>query len=54
MLEIRDFSKTYKGGKRAVDHLSCAWSPVPSSASSGPTARARPTTIRAVVGVLGL
>ncbi len=22
MLEIIDFSKTYKGGKRAVDHLS--------------------------------
>ena len=39
MLEIRDFSKTYKGGKRAVDHLSLRVEP-------GSTRRERSSTAR--------
>ena len=52
MLEIRDFSKTYKGGKRAVDHLSLRVEPGSIVGFIGPNGAGKTTTIRAVVGVL--
>ena len=52
MLEICDFSKTYKGGKRAVDHLSLRVEPGSIVGFIGPNGAGKTTTIRAVVGVL--
>ena len=52
MLEIRDFSKTYRGGKRAVDHLSLRVEPGSIVGFIGPNGAGKTTTIRAIVGVL--
>ena len=52
MLEIRDFSKTYKGGKRAVDHLSLTVRPGDIFGFIGSNGAGKSTTIKAVVGVL--
>ena len=52
MLEIRDFSKTYKGGKRAVDHLTLTVRPGDIFGFIGSNGAGKSTTIKAVVGVL--
>ena len=52
MLEIRNFSKTYRGGKRAVDDLSLRVEPGSIVGFIGPNGAGKTTTIRAVVGVL--
>ena len=52
MLEIRDFSKTYKGGKRAVDHLTLSVQPGDIFGFIGHNGAGKYTTIKAAVGVL--
>ena len=52
MLEIRDFSKTYKGGKRAVDHLTLSVQPGDIFGFIGHNGAGKSTTIKAAVGVL--
>ncbi len=52
MLSIRDFSKTYKGGKKAVDHLSLEVAPGDIFGYIGHNGAGKSTTIRAVAGVL--
>ena len=52
MLEIRNFSKTYKGGKRAVDNLSLRVEPGTIVGFIGPNGAGKTTTIRALAGVL--
>lgn len=52
MLEIRNFSKTYKGGKRAVSDLSLRVEPGSIVGFIGPNGAGKTTTIRAIVGVL--
>lgn len=52
MLEIRNFSKTYKGGKRAVDGLSLTVEPGHIVGFIGHNGAGKTTTIRAVAGVL--
>ena len=55
MLEIRNFSKTYKGGKRAVDGLSLRVEPgtIVGFIGPAPNGAGKTTTIRALAGVLG-
>lgn len=52
MLEIKNFSKTYKGGKRAVSDLSLRVEPGSIVGFIGPNGAGKTTTIRAVVGVM--
>lgn len=52
MLEIQNFSKTYKGGKRAVSGLSLRVEPGSIVGFIGPNGAGKTTTIRATVGVL--
>ena len=52
MLEIRNFSKTYKGGKRAVSELSLTVEPGSIVGFIGPNGAGKTTTIRALAGVL--
>ncbi|MDR2166750.1 MAG: ABC transporter ATP-binding protein [Clostridiales bacterium] len=52
MLEIRDFSKVYTGGKRAVDGLSLRVAPGDIFGFVGHNGAGKTTTIRAVVGVI--
>ena len=53
MLEISNFSKTYKGGKRAVDHLTLSVRPGEIVGFIGHNGAGKTTTIRAIAGVLG-
>lgn len=52
MLSIRNFSKTYKGGKRAVDQLSLEVGAGEIYGFIGHNGAGKTTTLRAVVGVL--
>jgi ABC-2 type transport system ATP-binding protein len=52
ILEIRDFSKVYTGGKRAVDGLSLRVAPGDIFGFVGHNGAGKTTTIRAVVGVI--
>jgi len=52
MLVINNFSKTYKGGKRAVDNLSLRVEPGDIFGFIGHNGAGKSTTIKAVVGVL--
>lgn len=52
ILSIRDFSKVYKGGHRAVDHLSLDVEAGDIYGFIGHNGAGKTTTIRAVVGVL--
>lgn len=52
MLEIRDFSKTYPGGKRAVDHLSLSVEAGDIFGFIGHNGAGKTTTLRAVAGIL--
>lgn len=52
MLEIKNFSKTYKGGKRAVDNLSLTVNAGDIYGFIGHNGAGKSTTIKAVVGVL--
>lgn len=52
MLEIRNFSKTYKNGKKAVDNLTLTISPGDIYGFIGHNGAGKTTTIRAVTGVL--
>ena len=52
MLEIRHFSKSYGGGKKAVDDLSLHVMPGDIYGFIGHNGAGKSTTIRAVVGVL--
>lgn len=52
MLEIRDFSKTYKGGKVAVSKLSLHIKPGDIYGFIGHNGAGKTTTLRAVVGAL--
>ena len=52
MLEIRHFSKTYKGGKRAVADLSLVVKPGEICGFIGRNGAGKTTTIRSVAGVL--
>lgn len=53
MLEISNFSKTYKGGKRAVDCLTLSVRPGEIVGFIGHNGAGKTTTIRAIAGVLG-
>lgn len=52
MLVIKNFSKTYKGGKKAVDNLSLRVEPGDIFGFIGHNGAGKSTTIKAVVGVL--
>lgn len=52
MLTIRDYSKTYKGGKKAVDHLNLQIDSGDIFGFIGHNGAGKTTTIRSVVGVL--
>jgi len=52
LLNIENFSKTYKGGKRAVDGLNLHIAPGEICAFIGHNGAGKTTTIRAVAGVL--
>lgn len=52
MLEIKNLSKTYKDGKKAVDNLSLTVSPGDIYGFIGHNGAGKTTTIRAVTGVL--
>ena len=52
MLELKNFSKTYKGGKRAVDDLSLRVAPGDICGFIGHNGAGKTTTIRCVAGVL--
>ncbi|MCL2396572.1 MAG: ABC transporter ATP-binding protein [Defluviitaleaceae bacterium] len=52
MLDIRNFSKIYTGGKRAVDDLTLSVAPGDVYGFIGHNGAGKTTTIRAVVGVL--
>ncbi|MDD3339817.1 MAG: ABC transporter ATP-binding protein [Lachnospiraceae bacterium] len=52
MLEIRDFSKTYSGGKRAAEHITLTIEDGDIYGFIGHNGAGKSTTIRAVVGVL--
>ena len=53
MLEIRNFSKSYEKGKRAVDNLSLTVKDGEIYGFIGHNAAGKSTTLKAVVGVLG-
>lgn len=52
MLEIKNFSKTYSGGKRAVDHINITVNAGEIYGFIGHNGAGKSTTIKAVVGVL--
>lgn len=52
MLEIRDFSKTYSGGKRAAEHITLTIEDGDIYGFIGHNGAGKSTTIRAIVGVL--
>ena len=52
MLELIDFSKTYKGGKKAVSHLTLTVAPGEICGFIGRNGAGKTTTIRSVAGVL--
>lgn len=52
MLEIKDFSKTYNGGRRAADHISISVNAGDIYGFIGHNGAGKSTTIKAVVGVL--
>lgn len=52
MLEIQNFSKTYKGGKRAVNRLNLTVKPGDIYGFIGHNGAGKSTTIKAIVGVL--
>ena len=52
MLEIRDFSKTYKGGKRAVDHLTLTVNAGDIYGFISHNGAGKTTTLKAVSGIL--
>lgn len=52
MLSIKDYSKVYKGGKRAVDHLNLEVEAGDIFGFIGHNGAGKTTTIRSVVGVL--
>ncbi|MDY3918607.1 MAG: ABC transporter ATP-binding protein [Candidatus Limivivens sp.] len=52
MLEINNFSKTYKGGKRAVDHLSLEVKAGDIFGFIGHNGAGKSTTIKAIAGIL--
>lgn len=52
MLEIRNFSKTYKGGKKAVSNLSLSIEPGDLYGFAGHNGAGKTTTIKAIAGVL--
>lgn len=52
MLEIKDFSKTYPGGKRAADHVTLTVEDGDIYGFIGHNGAGKSTTIRAVVGVM--
>ena len=52
MLELKDFSKTYKGGKQAVSHLTLAVEPGEICGFIGRNGAGQTTTIRSIAGVL--
>ena len=52
MLEIKDFSKVYKGGKRAVDHFNLTVEAGDIYGFIGHNGAGKSTTIKAVAGVL--
>ncbi len=54
MLEIRNFTKTYKGGKRAVSGLNLHVEAGDIYGFIGHNGAGKSTTIKAVVGVLGV
>lgn len=53
LLEFKNFSKTYKGGKKAVDGLSLAVNPGDILGFIGPNGAGKSTSIKAAMGVLG-
>jgi ABC-2 type transport system ATP-binding protein len=52
MLEIKDFSKVYKGGKRAVDHFNLTVEAGDIYGFIGHNGAGKSTTIKAIAGVL--
>ena len=52
MLSIRNFTKTYKGGKRAVDNLNLEIQPGDIYGFIGQNGAGKTTTIKAVAGIL--
>lgn len=52
MLEIKNLSKTYKGGKKAVDHLNLTIEQGDLCGFIGHNGAGKSTTIKAIVGVL--
>ena len=52
MLEFRDFSKTYKGGKRAVDHLSLTVEAGDIYGFIGHNGAGKTTSLKAACGIL--
>ena len=52
MLKIENFSKTYPGGNRAVDHLSLEVRPGDVFGFIGHNGAGKTTTIRAITGVM--
>ena len=52
MLEFRDYSKTYPGGKRAVDHFSLRVEPGELYGFIGPNGAGKTTSLSAAAGVL--
>ncbi|MDM5236498.1 ABC transporter ATP-binding protein [Bacillus cereus] len=52
MLEIRNFSKTYKGGKKAVDHLNITVQAGDIFGFIGHNGAGKSTTIKSLVGVI--
>ena len=53
MLEIKNFSKTYKGGKRAVSHLNLNVEAGDIYGFIGHNGAGKTTTLKAVVGIMG-
>lgn len=53
MLEIKNFSKTYKGGKRAVSHLNLTVDAGDIYGFIGHNGAGKTTTLKAVAGILG-
>ena len=54
VLEIKNFTKEYSQGKKAVDNLSLSVMPGEIHGFIGHNGAGKTTTIRAVVGVMGL
>ena len=52
MLKIKNFSKSYKNGKKAVDNVSITLNPGEIFAFIGHNGAGKTTTIKAIVGIL--